>query len=162
MYVRMIGMIGAALLLSGAAHAQALGNYSGTLANGASISMTLTADPTTGAPQVTSMGISIQGNCKPSGTVNEGWGWNPGVDFIKGKLSYSTDTGYAYFYVKLTGTASGSTISGTISESTPIFAPWTKQPKSALFCSSGPQAYTLTYQGTTAAARPAQHVNFRD
>lgn len=157
-----IRAVAAGLLLSGAAYGQTLGNYSGTMSNGANISMTLTADPNTGAPQISSFGLSINGNCKPSGSTSQGWGFNPGADFSAKKVSFTTDPGYAYFYIGFTGKSVGDTVSGTIYAYTPVLAPFTGKPSKALFCYTGKLTYSMTLQpGAEFQARPAGHMNYR-
>jgi hypothetical protein len=153
----------AATLMAGIVFTQAAsaatvqnGSYSGSQANSAGINMTVTTDTTTGKPEITGFGLTITGNCKPSGTGNLGWGFNPGTDFVgdKARFVFGDDN----LYVSVSLAVSGDTVTGTVTSAMPIFAPYTKAPKSALFCSVPAQSFTMTYQGTASVAPSAPHV----
>lgn len=156
MFVRTIA---AALLLSGAALAQANGNYSGTEANGAGISMTVATDTTTGLPEITGFSVGITGNCKPSGMVSTSWGFGPNVDIVNNKAKVALNFIYDDSQVSLAFGANN-TVSGTVQSVTPILLAVTKGfPRRALFCFSPKQSFTMTYQGAAAVRMPA-HTNY--
>ncbi len=161
MFIRtIVAASGVALAFAGAAQAQALGNYSGTQANGAGISMTVATDTTTGSPEITGFGVSITGNCRPSGSINTGWGIGPNVDFAHGKARFVFGNGYPYLFLNVVlSVDSSNNVTGTIVESTPSFAAYTKFPKKAIFCSVPKQSFTMTYQGMNAIKMPA-HTNY--
>lgn len=162
MLIRTLTLAGAACtLLASAASAQALGNYSGTQANGAGISMTVTTDSATGKPEITSFGVSITANCKPSGSINTGWGIGPNVDFSStGTAKFVFGNGYPYLYLNVAlSVDANNNVTGTITEATPSFASYTTKPSRAIFCSVPKQSFTMSYTGA-AAARIAPHVTF--
>ncbi len=161
-----IRSMAAALLTVGIATSQtafaasvANGSYSGSQANpNAGVSMTVSTDTSTGKPQITGFGLGVIGNCTPSGSVDTGWGFNPGVDFVGNKASFVFS--FDYLWVKVSLTVSGDNVTGTIAYDTPIFAPYTKAPAKSLFCKIPTQSFTMTYQGSssTAAVVAAPHM----
>ena len=152
-----IRTIAAALLVSGAALAQANGNYSGTEADGSAISMTVATDASTGLPEITGFSVGIMGTCKPSGTVNTSWGWGPNVDVVNNQAKFGLNFIYDDSQISLTFGANN-TVSGTVQSVTSILASVPKGfPKRALFCSSPLQSFTMTYTGPAAIKMPAHY-----
>ena len=139
------------LAFASAAQAQALGNYRGTQANGAYISMTLSKDMKTGLPEITDMSLEIKGTCKPSGTVDTGWGVGLQVDVKNNKASFTFGAGYPYLYVTASMTFSGNSVAGTITSYTPVFTPVAiGHPTAAQFCTAAQQSFKMTYSGANA------------
>ena len=150
----------AALLagFAGAAHAQQAGTYSGTAADGSSLSFTVAADPNTGALQVASANISFSDTCNPgSFTFQSSWGLGgSGPDFTGATGTYATNVA-GYFDVISAFKFSGTTMSGTIENVAVNFVPasGTGLPKKAAFCKSPKQSFRATLQpGMNPAATP--------
>ena len=145
-YAFAAGIFGAACFAN-AASAQQAGTYSGTIADGSTISFTLGADSSTGSLQVQSFNFNFKDACSPGAfTFDSGWGLGGnGPDITGSKSTYTYSFGY--LYMTATMKFSGSGVTGTILNATPTFvAPTTagSEPKKAAYCSSKKQTYSAT------------------
>ena len=145
----------AAACLANAASAQEAGTYSGTAADGSTISFVVATDTATGKLQITAFNFGFADTCSPGAfAFNSGWGL-PGqsVDLKGAKTVYKFD--FPYVDVTATIDFSGSSASGTITNVTPtLVAPAVSgaMSRKAAFCHSAKQSYTATV--TAAAAIP--------
>ena len=144
----------AAMAVSHAALAQQAGTYSGTAKDGSNISFTIGMDTTTGALQVTGVGIGLIDTCNPGGfTYNTGWGLGgDGTDLTGSTGAYNFS--YGYLYVTATLKFSGNTLTGTVENATPTLvepASGSGEPKKVAYCSSRKQTFKATLQSGNAA-----------
>ena len=138
------------------ARAQALGNYAGTQANGASINFTVATDSSNGDPEITSFGLGIAGTCTGNTTVNTGIGVGFATDIVADKAHLLFDGNQTYFTAAVTFAPGGNTASGTITTYTVIFAPKPSgHPTKALFCHTGAQTFTVSLSSAAAVSLPA-------
>jgi hypothetical protein len=142
-----------ALCAAGAAQAQSAGSFSGTSADGNTVSLTVTQSGSTFT--VTGMNVGFMADCKRTGNVaTEGWGFFLGDDISSGATNYTSHNDYYY----ITGSmhfSGGNTIKGVITSYTATFVPGAAPPAQAQFCTSPHQAFTLTKQ-PAAIVTPAQ------
>jgi hypothetical protein len=124
--------------------AQQAGNYSGTTADGHTITLTVTESG--GIFSITTMNVSFLANCNiPGNTIYEGWGFYLGQPFVSGALNFVSHNDYYYIFGK--AHFSGNTvINGVITSLTATFAPGNTPPIKSQFCKSPNQAFSLTKQ----------------
>jgi hypothetical protein len=131
------------------AQAQTAGTFSGTSADGGTISMTVTE--TSGKFAITSLSQSFTADCKHTGdSVSNNFAGGTNFPITDGKASFTYE---AFRSVYSVGSVkfSGSHAKGTITTDDVTFAPGTP-PKSAEFCTVPKQAFSLT---KTAPESPA-------
>ena len=161
----MIGVCGAAMMaaaIATPAAAQVAGTYSGTSADGQSLTFVVATDPNTGELAVTSAGIYFSAPCRDSTYIlNTGWGFGLAADIKKGTVRISEYDNYYHFAVTLTFASDGQSATGTIASTSPTLYPDSAKPTKALFCTSPEQALSLTLQ-LDAPATPAPQVNQRN
>ena len=138
------GVVG---LLPVAASAQKVGTYTGTSADGQSISITIGTDSNTGLLQVQGWNYGIASACSGGTTFNTAWGL--GTDGTGNDLDGATGTyknAYIYVYVTSTFRFVRNEIIGTLASYTPTFAPVASgRPTKAIFCTSKNQKFTATF-----------------
>ena len=132
-----------------AAHAQTAGNYTGTIADGSTMSFTVGNDANN-VLAVTSFGFSFTDTCHPgSSTLASGWGLAADAPITAGKATYKDK--FAYLNLLVTFTFSGSTATGTIANQAPTFAPYHgAKPTKAVFCSSPTQTFSASIPAPSA------------
>ncbi|MGH6877068.1 MAG: hypothetical protein ACREHV_06760 [Rhizomicrobium sp.] len=136
------------IALATPASAQQLGTYSGASADGQSISITVTTDPNTGYPEVTSAWVWFLAQCAATGTAtNQGWGWGPDVDIVDQKAPLSLYLGGVYIASANMYFHSDNTVTGRIISKAVTFKNGGPPPTGALFCLSPMQDFNLTYTG---------------
>lgn len=137
-----------------AARAQQAGVYSGTTADGNTITFTIGTDSNTGALQVTALGFGLTDTCNPGGfTYSTGWGLGGDGTDLTGSTGTYNYTGYGYLYVSATLKFTGNTLTGTILNATPtLIQPTTagSEPKKAAYCSGKKQKFIATYSASAA------------
>ncbi len=142
------------------AHAQTAGTYSGTQANGANLSVTVGMDPNNGALAITALNVGIIGDCNPgTTTVNTSWGLGLNQDLTgrSAKVVYS----FNYLYTEVSLKFSGSSVTGTVTSYTPIFASVDSgRPKKAVFCTSPKQSFTATLGAPQAASHTPRGIAY--
>jgi hypothetical protein len=140
-----------------AVNAQSAGTYSGTAADGSTISFTVAKD-SSNKLAVTGASVSFTAPCKGTTPTSYSGAWSFGVDaeIKKDKASFvfSKNGGY-YFYLPMTFNFATSPVTGTESIRIAILdTTTTKPPAKSEYCASAKQAYTATLDAT-APARPA-------
>jgi hypothetical protein len=146
-----------AAALATPASAQLLGTYTGTSADGQSVSFTVTTDPNNSAPEITSATVWFSAPCKNSTyTLDEGEGWGPGADIAARKVTSVISIPGFYNKFSLTFSTNGQTATGTTLSIAPYLNPATSPPHNSLFCESAKQTMSLTYSGPDVRT-PAVH-----
>src|ERR1700722_13537921 len=105
-----------AAMFSLAAHAQQVGTYSGTTADGDPISITVGIDPNNSSFQVQGMNVDFSAPCKGAGagyTLNTAWGFGVAQDIVRGRARVLADDNYFNIQAVLTFPDSAD-ITGTI------------------------------------------------
>lgn len=135
-----------AMAWTGTALAVTAGTYSGTAADGSSVSFTVGKD-SGGKLAVISAYMGFNAKCKgaiPS-TFSTGWGFDTDAVIKNDSASFVYGNGGAdYFYVPLSFSFSGTSVTGKESFQTAILVSSTKAPGAAEFCYSASQAYSAT------------------
>jgi len=132
---------------AGTAEAQKAGTYSGTSADGAFISLTVTG---TGPFTITSMNVNFIAPCNVGSPANEGWGFFLGQMVVPAGMQFSTGNDY-YLTTGSLSFPSNNKVKGTVISRTAVFDPAFSPPHGARFCTSPKQKFNLTYQ---TAAKP--------
>ncbi len=137
-----------AAVLATPAAAQEVGTYTGTSADGQSLTFVVGNDTATGYLALTSAGISFSAPCRNSTVVfNSGWGLEFTQDIIDRKTGRFSETdNYFTFDLRLVFALDGQTATGTITTYSPTLDPVGSRPTKALFCESPEQTLTLTLQ----------------
>jgi hypothetical protein len=133
--------------LGSAASAQTAGTYSGTSADGQTVSFVVGTDGDSNLA-VTSASIGFAAPCKggTAPTLYSGWGFGTDAVIVNHKTTMTAPD--PYFYIVATLKFSGSTVTGNISTKTPYLDPGKTPPKVADFCESPVQAFSATLGGT--------------
>ena len=145
----------------GALHAQQVGTYSGTSADGQTITMQVTE--TSGQFFFGNVNVHFEATCThPAGTADEGWGFFLGQQIVSGSNDFHSGNDY----YDITGSLhfpNNKTIKGTITSVTAVFVPGSSPPKAAHFCKSAKQAFTLTTTPAPVIApvKPGTAVTYR-
>jgi hypothetical protein len=138
------GALALAVASPSPAAAQKAGTYSGKLANGFPITITVANGSKKGTFEVTKVELLYNNDpCTPGNTVlNGGAAFAPDVTITPSKttLHYSS----IEFYFIATATFSGSTVSGSVISALPAFAAYTTAPQGAVYCPVKLQSYTAT------------------
>lgn len=153
MFTRIL-LAGLLSLPAASALAQMAGTYTGSTADGQSVSFTVTQDSTSGDYSITSENISFSAPCNDgSTTLNTGWGTGSTIPITNkvAKLALQDD----YFYFSGTLRFNGTAMSGTLASTSPDLSYNTAgRPARALICRSPAQSVTATLS-TTADAVPS-------
>jgi hypothetical protein len=136
-----------AMAVSTAGWAQQAGTYTGTSADGQTVSFTVGTDSDNDLA-VTGASIGFQAPCKGGTmpTLYSGWGF--GTDAVISAHKANMVAADPYFYITADLKFSGSTVSGSITTRTPDLDPGNTPPTKADFCESPKQAYSATLGGT--------------
>jgi len=130
----------------GAAHAQAVGTYSGTQINDQTISFTVATDADTGNPEVTAVNFGVTATCSDGSTLNTGFGTGASQDIVGDKATVTLSDFDLYYVLSIK--FAGSSASGTLTVDLPAFASVASgPPKKAIFCQAGKQTFTATLGG---------------
>jgi hypothetical protein len=136
-----------ALAFSTPGSAQQAGTYTGSSADGQSVSFTVALD---GDNQlaVTSASISFEAPCKggTAPTLISGWGF--GADAVITNKKATLVAPDPFFYITASLKFVGSNVTGTITTRAPYLDPGKTPPNKADFCESPLQAYSATFSGT--------------
>ena len=138
-------MVAAALATPAAA--QVVGTYSGTSADGQSLTFVVGTDTTSGEPAVTAATGYFSAPCRGSSYVLEtGWGFGTLNDIKKGKTKISVSGNYFTIAVSLDFASDGQSATGTITSISPTLEPVGTRPTKALICTSPKQDLTVALQ----------------
>jgi len=139
-----------AAVLATPAVAQQVGTYTGTSADGSSLTFVVGTDPNNGYYQLTSAGIGFSAPCRNHAYVlNSAWGLGLAQDIIDRKTGkFSQTDNYFTFNITLEFSKDGLSATGTIVTFSPTLDPVGAEPKKALFCESPKQTLSLTLQST--------------
>ena len=144
-----------ALLSAGSAAAQMAGVYSGTSADGNTVSFTVSTDAS-GALAVTSALIFYSAQCNFGGPVlNEGEGFGFDAPISGGRASTVFSTPGFYTNLTFAFYPNGQSATGTVTTVAPDLEPYTNRPTKSYTCTSPRQDMMLTYQSTTAPGAQA-------
>ncbi len=147
-----------AAFASTAAVAQVAGTYTGSTADGESVSFTVTQDSASGTFSVTGENISFSAPCKNSTTtLNTAWGTGSTVPITNHVAKLALQDSYFFFSGTLRFT--GSTMSGMLASTSPdLIFNAAGHPTKALYCVSPAQSVTatLTAAGSNAPAAATQ------
>ena len=145
----------AVVLTAGTASAQMAGTYSGTTADGNSVSFTVSTDGS-GVLAVTSALIFFSAQCDFGGPVlNEGEGFGLDAQASGGRASAVFSIPSFYTDLTFAFSQNGQTARGTVTTVAPDLEPYTSRPTKSYTCTSPRQDMTLTYQSNAASAVPA-------
>jgi hypothetical protein len=139
---------------SDAAPAQTLGGYSGTTADGNTITFTVAKD-SNNKVAVTGMGIGYTAKCRGTApaTYNSGIGFGADAVIKSEKAKYTAGAGgEEYYYIPITFDFASSPVSGTISVRVAILDMSKGAPTKTEFCESATQAFTATLTAPSAPA----------
>ncbi len=153
--VLVTGMAGPATA-STAPAGPALGTYTGTAADGSSVSFTVTSDPTTQLPAVTSATVFFTTTCPsphPSTGYGVGFGLNAPVKQNKAVYASPFPTGTYVSFSLLFDPATNS-LTGTTATAIATLVSSTRLPTRSYACTSPKQALTATLQAPAAGAQP--------
>ena len=145
------------VLTAGTATAQMAGVYSGTTADGNSVSFTVSTD-SSGALAVTGATIFYSAQCNFGGPVlNQGEGF--GLDAAISGGRASTIVSFSDYYTELTFAfyPNGQSAKGTVTTVAPELEPGGNRPTKSYTCTSPRQAMTLTYQSDAASLAQSSH-----
>jgi hypothetical protein len=135
--------------------AQQVGTYSGTTADGNTLSFTIGIDANTGAYEFTGAGLGMTSYCKHSNYYfNTGWGFGLGQDIVSGNNNVVVNANqYNYFYINYNLTfPDNNTIQGTVNSDVAAFEPG-DPPRKADFCKAPKNmTFTATFQGNDGRA----------
>jgi hypothetical protein len=158
---KLLSIYGAAVIAASMAipaAAQEIGTYSGTSADGQSVSFGVGTDPNNGDPQLINATIFLSAPCKSSTYVlDTGWGIGLSSDIVRGKVRFVSSDNYFTFTVDLTFSADGQTATGTIESVAPTLYKVGAHPTKALICTSPSQTLSVTLQPADAVtSKPNQ------
>jgi len=138
---RTLLLAAAAVCIAGTAEAQKVGTYSGTAADGTFVSFSVTKPAANF--QFTNGDVNFMAACtNPARTANEGWGFFLGQDIVAGSNPFHSSNDY-YDVRGAMHFVNNNTISGQITSFTAVFVPGQDPPKTAQFCKSAKQGFTL-------------------
>lgn len=127
-----------------ALHAQAVGTYSGTSADGGFI--TLSVQKPAGTFTFTMGDVNFMPQCtKPSRIASEGWGFSLNQPIVAGTNNIHSGNDYYDFTLAL-HFVNNKTIKGTITSVTAVFVPGSTPPNASQFCKAAKQTFALTLQ----------------
>jgi len=132
------------------AAAQVAGTYSGSTADGHSVTFTVSTDAGTGKLAVTGASVGFSDLCSNGSTLNSGWGYGLTQDIKKGAVSNTTSDPYFTIAFSLAFSGDGQSATGTVSSIGPTLSPVGPKPKKALFCQSPSQSMSVTLQSPDA------------
>jgi hypothetical protein len=136
------------LAVPSVAFGQAAGTYSGTSADGGTISMTVSE--TSGKFAITGFSMSFTADCAHGGSVDNNFSAGTNFPITGGKADFADElfqSIYTFGNLHFVGTDA---IKGTITTDDVTFAPGTP-PKRAEFCAVPKQAFQLTKGGPESA-----------
>ncbi len=138
------------------AAAQVAGTYSGTSADGNSVSFVVGSDPSNGDLALTSASIGFSALCSDGSTLNAGigFGFYPLADIVNHRTTSRGGGNYNTTDLSLTFSADGQTANGFIYSVSPTLSPVGPAPKKALICKSARQPMGLTLQSGGAKVDP--------
>jgi hypothetical protein len=131
------------------ASAQQLGTYTGTTADGNSVSFTVSYDSANSVDEITAATIGFSATCAATGTItNQTWGFGVGEDIIGGRASFAADGDYFDIYAP-SGVAfnNAGTMYGHLISRTAIFKSQGPPATGAQYCISASQPFTATFSG---------------
>ena len=143
------------LLSAGTAAAQMAGVYSGTSADGNTVSFTVSTD-SSGVLAVTSANVFFSAQCNFGGPVlTEGEGFGLDAQISGGRAS--SVFSFPQFYIDLTFAfyPNGQMARGTVTTVASALEPAADRPTKSYTCTSPRQAMTLTYQSNPASVAPS-------
>ena len=132
-----------AMALSTPGWAQTAGTYSGTSADGQTVSFTVGTDSDSNLA-VTGASIDFAAPCKGGTAPTRYSGWGFGADAVITSHKAVMTAPDPFFYIVATLKFSGSTVSGLIQTRAPYLDPGHTPPNMADFCESPSQAFTAT------------------
>jgi len=143
--------VGAAFFAASPLQAQTAGTYTGTSADGQSLSFTVGTD-SSDALAIISVSTSVNALCPDGSPFPFGSGYGQDVVINDGAVDYTEY--YAYLWQKVTGHFVGNTFVGHIISITPylLLSP-TGLPRTAEACKSANQTFTTTLEAADAAVR---------
>jgi hypothetical protein len=126
--------------------AQKVGSYTGSSADGNTISLNITGSP--GAYTITGMSVGFTAQCK-SGVATEGWGFSLNIPVVSGASTPFVSNNDEYYIDGALHFTSNTKIEGTIASRTSVFVPGPIPPTAAHFCLSAKQNFTLKFESTS-------------
>lgn len=147
-----------AMTLSSPGSAQTAGTYSGSSADGQTVSFTVGLDGDSRLA-VTSASVGFEAPCKggTAPTLSSGWGF--GSDAVITNHRATLIAPDPFFYITATLKFTGSTVTGLITTRAPYLDPGHTPPNRADFCESPLQAYSATLGGPAPALPPGTVVH---
>jgi hypothetical protein len=119
--------------------AQVPGTYSGTTADGQSVSFVVATDPNNGEYALTSASINFSAPCKNQDyTLNTGWGFGLEADIVKRRVVTTQSGNYFYFAINLLFSTDGQSATGTLESISPTLfqTPTATKPNTSAYCES--------------------------
>jgi|GEM_PF-1575594 len=155
MYRKLSAVLASGLLCGvlgiGAASAQVAGTYSGTSADGQSISIDVTFDSGTQLYEITGALVFYNARCTGLGTgisIGEGLGWNPGTELNPGANQMTFSGNEQNIFANLGWHKSTNAFTGNIDTRVAGLVPnGAARPNHVMYCESATQPLTLSYQG---------------
>ena len=157
-FLALPAMLAATAIIAGPATAQVAGTYSGTSADGNSVSFTVGTDPDTGDLALTSGSISFSDLCHDGSTFSGGFGFGfgPLADIVNRKVTSDGGGPYLTTDLNLTFSIDGQSAKGFITTVSPTLTPVGPHPRRALFCKAARQSMAVTLQSGSQAPVPAK------
>jgi hypothetical protein len=143
-----------------AAHAQKVGEYDGTTADGSSVEIKVAKDPNNSKLEVTVVGFGLSLDCAKSGeTLNDiGIGLGDGYDIVNGKFTYASANFFDVDLVTAMTFHGKNTVKGTVGGGLSAYNPAYGHDtliKDVQNCSSPKQSFIATFAGPATIDIPA-------
>src|SRR5437868_246007 len=139
------------VLGSSGASAQVAGTYSGTSADGQSISITVTFDSGTGFYEITGATVFYSARCTGLGTgisINEGLGWDPGTELPPGANQMTFSGNEENIFANIGWHKSTNAFTGNIDTRIAALVPnGVSRPNHVMYCESASEPLTPSTQG---------------
>jgi len=139
--------VAAGVCLPGVPHAQMAGIYSGQIASGQSVTVTVGTDPQTNALAITRFYLPFSAQCRGSSEIVAATlGLTTPVD-IKNRVASMSERSQGFIGYRVTFSADGTAASGRASVVTSGLDVSTIPPQRALLCSATNERLQLRFQG---------------